>query len=166
MKRLKFMFVLLIFLPNFIFCQDITDYSEVITNSGEVKIPGNWEQLNKMNDSGQTYLKNKDGVIIAIAQNPKKSYSFYKSNVSDFENVKLFYTWDSDYYKENKFKTEKIKENIELEYIIWKYNDKKRDNVFLFGSLKSNFLNLLVYTNNWSEDEKIIFLENLFKLNK
>jgi hypothetical protein len=166
MKRLKFMFVLLIFLPNFIFCQDITDYSEVITNSGEVKIPGNWEQLNKMNDSGQTYLKNKDGVIIAIAQNPKKSYSFYKSNVSDFENVKLFYTWDSDYYKENKFKTEKIKENIELEYIIWKYNDKKGDNVFLFGSLKSNFLNLLVYTNNWSEDEKIIFLENLFKLNK
>lgn len=166
MKRLKLMFVLLIFLPNFIFCQDITDYSKVKTNSGEVKIPGNWEQLNKMDDSGQTYLKNKDGVIIAIAQNPKKSYPFFKSNVSDFENVKLFYTWDSDYYKENKFKTEKIKENTELEYIIWKYNDKKFDNVFLFGSSKSNFLNLLVYTNNWSEEEKIIFLENLFKLNK
>ena len=77
MKRLKLMFVLLIFLPNFIFCQDITDYSKVKTNSGEVKIPGNWEQLNKMDDSGQTYLKNKDGVIIAIAQNPKKSYPFF-----------------------------------------------------------------------------------------
>lgn len=166
MKRLKLLFVLLILLPNFIFSQDITDYSKVKTNSGEVKIPGNWEQLNKMDDSGQTYLKNKDGVIIAIAQNPKKSYSFFKSNVSDFENVKLFYIWDSDYYKENKFKIEKIKENTELEYIIWKYNDKKLDNVFLCGSSKSNFLNLLVYTNNWSEDEKIIFLENLFKLNK
>ncbi|WP_445452107.1 hypothetical protein [Flavobacterium sp. 25HG05S-40] len=166
MKRLKLMFVMIVFLPNFIFCQDSSNYSKVNTNTGVVKIPGNWEQLNKMDDSGQTYLKNKDGVIIAIAQNPKKAYSFFKSNVSDFENVKLFYTWDSDYYKENKFKTALLKENTELEYIIWKYNDKKLDNVFLFGSSKSNFLNLLVYTNNWSEDEKIIFLENLFKLNK
>jgi hypothetical protein len=52
--------------------------------------------------------------------------------------VKLFYTLGLDYYKENKFKTEKIKENTELEYIIWKYNDQKLDNVFLFGS-SSNF---------------------------
>lgn len=166
MKRLPLILALLIFLPNFIFCQDKTQYSKVKTNSGEVKIPGNWEQLNKMDDSGQTYLKNKDGVIIAIAQNPKKSYSFFKNTVSDFENVQMFYAWDSDYYKENKFKTEKIKENSGLEYIIWKYNDNKGDNVFLFGSSKSNFLNLLVYTNIWNEDEKIIFLENLFKLNK
>ena len=166
MKRLKMMFVLLIILPNYIFCQDISDYSKVKTNSGEVKIPGKWKQLNKMDDSGQTYLKNKEGVIIAIAQNPKKSYSFFKSDVSDFENVKLFYTWDSDYYKENKFKTDKIKENPELEYIIWKYNDKQLDNVFLFGSSKNTFLNLLVYSNGWSEDEKIIFLEKLFILNK
>lgn len=166
MKNLKLLFVLLIFLPNLIFCQDTTEYSKVKTNTGEVKIPGKWEQLNKMDDSGQTYLRNKEGVIIAIAQNPKKAYPFYKNNVSDFENVTLFYTWDSDYYKENKFKTDKIKENTELEYIIWKYNDKKLDNVYLFGSSKNNFLNLLVYTTNWKEEEKIIFLENLFKLNK
>lgn len=157
---------MLFFLPNFIFCQAIIDYSKVKTNAGEVKIPGNWELLNKTDDTGQTYLKNKDGVIIAIAKNPKKAYPFFKSNATDFENVNLFYTWDSDYYKENKFKTDKIKENAELEYIIWKYNDTKLDNVFLFGSSKNNFLNLLVYTTNWSEDEKILFLENLFKLNK
>ena len=108
MKRLKLMFIMLIFLPNYIFCQDILDYSIVKTNTGEVKIPGNWEQLNKMDDSGQTYLKNKDDVIIAIAQNPKKAYPFFKNNLSDFENVKLFYNWDSDYYKENKFKTKEI----------------------------------------------------------
>lgn len=166
MNKLKLMLMIIFFLPNFIFCQDIVDYSKLKTNSGEVKIPGNWEQLNKMDDSGQTYLKNKEGVIIAIAQNPKKSYPFFKSNETNYENVRLFYEWDSDYYEENKFKTEKIKENAELEYIIWKYNDKKLDNVFLFGSTKNNFLNLLVYTNKWGEDEKINFLENLFKLNK
>ncbi len=68
---------MLVFLPNFMFCQDSIDYSKVNTNSGEVKIPGSWEQLNKMDDSGQTYLKNKEGVIIAIAQNPKKSISIF-----------------------------------------------------------------------------------------
>lgn len=157
------MFLFFFVLSNSIFGQD---FSNVKTKSGDVKIPGNWEQLNTMDDSGQTYLKNGDGVIIAIAQNPKKAYSFFKSNKSDFENVKSFYTWDSDYQKENKFKTGKIKENPKSEYIIWKYNDGKLDNVFLFGSVKDTFLNLLVYTDSWSEDEKILFLENLYKLNK
>lgn len=166
MNKLNLMFMMLFLLPNLIFCQDVMDYSSVKTKSGDVKIPEKWEQLNTTDDSGQTYLKNKDGVIIAIAQNPKKSYPFFKSNESDFESVKSFYVWDSNFYKENNFKTEKIKENAALEYIIWKYNDKKLDNVFLFGSAKNNFLNLLVYTNNWNEDEKIIFLENLYKLNK
>lgn len=166
MIRVRLMIVMLFFLPNFIFSQDATDFSKVKTHGGEVKIPGKWEQLNTAEDTGQTYLKNDEGVIIAIAKNPKKAYPFFKSSKSDFENVKLFYTWDSDHYKENNFKTDKIKENSELEYIIWKYNDKKSDNVFLFGSVKTNFLNLLVYTNNWTEDEKVAFLENLYKLNR
>lgn len=166
MIRLKLMFVIIFFLPNFIFSQDVMDYSKVKTSSGEVKIPGNWDKLNSIDDSGQTFLKNKDGIIIAIAQNPKKAYPFFKSNKSDFENVKEFYKWDSDFRKENHFKTEKIKKNPELEYIIWKYNDTKLDNVFLFGSSKDNFLNLLVYTNIWSENEILKFLEDLYKLNK
>lgn len=166
MIKLKVMFVILFLLPNFIFSQEVTSYSKIKTNSGEVKIPGNWEQLNSIDDSGQTYLRNNDNVIIAIAQNPKKAYPFFKSNQSDFENVKEFYKWDSDYRKENHYKVAKIKENSELEYIIWKYNDAKQDNIFLFGSSKDNFLNFLVYTTIWSENEIIQFLENLYQLNK
>lgn len=145
--------------------QTTTDFSTVKTQTGDVKIPGNWQQLNTVNDSGQTYLKNNEGVIIAIAQNPKKAYPFFKSNKSDFENVKLFYAWDSDYMKESKFKTDKIKENSKSEYIIWKYNDGKLENVFLFGSAKDNFLNLLVCTTVWKEDKKVLFLENLYEIN-
>ena len=163
MNKLILMFGILFFLPNLIFCQDNIDFTTVNTRSGEVKIPRKWEQLNTVEDSGQTYLKNKEGIIIAVAQNPKKAYTFFKKNESDFENVKMFYLGDSDYYTENKFKTDKIKENSKLEYVIWKYNDNKFDNVFLFGSSKNNFLNLLVYTNDWNQDEKIIFLENLYK---
>ena len=166
MIKLKLALVILFLLPNFIISQEATEYSKVKTHSGEVKVPGKLEQLNSIDDSGQTYLKNENGVVIAIAQNPKKAYSFFKSSKSDFENVKEFYKWDSDYRKENNFKTDKIKENAKLEYIIWKFNDGKVDNVFLFGSSKNTFLNLLVYTNDWSEDEKVLFLENLYKLNK
>ncbi len=166
MSRLNLMLVMLVFVPNFIFSQEVKDFTTVKTATNDVKIPGSWEQLNTADDSGQTYLKNNDGVIIAIAQNLKKAYPFFNSKKSAFENVKLFYTWDSDYRKENKFKTDKIKENAKSEYVIWKYNDGKSDNVFLFGSVKDNFLNLLVYTDKWTEAEKITFLENLYKINK
>ena len=163
--KLKLLLTILFFLPTIVFSQD-NIYTTVKTSSGDVKVLGKWTQINTMDDSGQTYLKSDEGVVIAIAQNPKKAYSFFKSGKSDFENVKEFYKWDSDYRKENNFKTKKLKENSKSEYIIWKYNEEKIDNVFLFGSSKNNFLNLLVYTNLWSEDEKINFLEKIYELNK
>ncbi len=101
MIRLNSMIILIFLLPNFLFSQYVIESSNIKTIVGEVKIPENWNQLNSMDDSGQTYLKNKDGVIIAIAQNPKKTYSFFNSEKLDFENVKEFYKWDSD-YKKNK----------------------------------------------------------------
>ena len=57
MKNLKLTILLLFALPSLMFCQDNTEFSKVMTNSGEVKIPGKWELFSKMNDSGQTYLK-------------------------------------------------------------------------------------------------------------
>src|SRR5690606_12027437 len=115
---------------------------------------------------GQTYFTNDEGIIIAIAKNPQKTYSFYKKDKSNFDNVKAFYKWDADYRKENNFKTKKLKENAKSEFIIWKYSDGNLDNIFLFGSSKENFLNLLVYTNKWNEDQQMKFLENLYEINK
>lgn len=157
--------ILLFLLPYFIVSQDLMDYSTIKTNSGEVKIPGDWTLLNTVRASGQTYLKNDEGIIIAVAQNLKKSYPFYKANRSDFENLKTFYKWDSDFKKKHKFKTQKLKENSDLEFIIWKYKDKL-DRVLLFGSSEKNFLIFLIYTNQWTETEKIQFLENLYQWNK
>ncbi|MEY4833962.1 MAG: hypothetical protein RI980_77 [Bacteroidota bacterium] len=162
----KIITVLIILISTYSLCQEKEAISIVKTNTGEVKIPGIWEQLNTMDDSGQTYLKNKENIIIAIAQNPKNAYSFFKSTASNFVNVKLFYKWDSDFRKENNFKTDKIKEDSKEEYIIWKFNDGKEDNVFLFGSSENTFLNILVYTSIWNEAEKILFLENVYKTNK
>jgi hypothetical protein len=166
MKKIIIIYIILLTTSYSTFSQKVDKYSIVKTNSTDIRIPGEWKQLNTMDDSGQTYLENDKKVIIAIAKNPKKAYSFYKIKKSDFKNVQSFYRWDSDYRKELKHKTNKIKENSKLEYVIWKYNDGKLDNVFLFGSVNDNFLNLLVYTNEWDEDKKVRFLEKLYKLNK
>ena len=166
MNYLKILILIICLNSNLIFSQTEKELTTLKTNTSDVKIPGIWEQLNKVDDSGQTYMKNKEGIIIAVAQNPKSAYPTFKKAKSDYENVNLFYKWDSDYYAENKFKTKLLKENSTLEYVIWKYNDYKLDNVFLFGSSKDNFLNLLVYTDKWTEEQKIIFLEELYQLNK
>ncbi|SEF69473.1 hypothetical protein SAMN05421847_0655 [Halpernia humi] len=164
--KINIFLALLFFLPNIILSQDLDDFTNANTNTGNVKIPGKWEKLNKSDDSGQIFFKNKEGIIIAIAKNPKNAYPFYQKEKSDFENVQEFYKWDSDYIKSNNIDTEKLKENSEKKYIIWKYNDKKSDNVFLLGSVANNFINLLIYTDIWPEDKKIEFLENLYQINK
>lgn len=164
--KIKLVLLLLLAASATVLAQDQKEFFMVKTNTTDLKIPGKWEQLNKMDDSGQTYLKNEEGLIIAVAQNPKKAYPFFKSNKSDFENVKEFYKWDSDYRKENKFPVKKLKEDAKAKYIIWKFEEDNMDNVFLFGSSKENFLNLLVYSNVWKESEKILFLETLYELNK
>lgn len=167
MSKLNLILVSLLFLITKVsYSQNSTGYTIANTKMGEVKIPGDWKELNTIDDSGQIYFINTDQIIIAIAQNPKKSYPFFKSDKSDFENVNLFYIWDSDYMNQNNYKTTKIKENSKSEYIIWKYNDGKLDNVFLFGSTGKNFLNLLVYTDYWDEDQKVRFLESIYHLNK
>lgn len=166
MMKIKLVLLLLLAASATVLAQDQKEFFMVKTNTTDLKIPGKWEQLNKMDDSGQTYLKNEEGLIIAVAQNPKKAYPFFKSNKSDFENVKEFYKWDSDYRKENKFPVKKLKEDAKAKYIIWKFEEDNMDNVFLFGSSKENFLNLLVYSNVWKESEKILFLETLYELNK
>ncbi|MGA9211386.1 hypothetical protein [Kaistella sp.] len=163
--KITLLAIILFLLPSFIASQDLMDYSIIKTNSGEIRVPGNWTPLNMVHESGQTYLRNDEGVIIAVAQNLKKSYPFYKANQSDFENLKAFYKWDSDFRKKNNFKTQKLKENSDLEFIIWKYKDKL-DNVFLFGSSEKTFFSFLIYTNRWKESKKIQFLENLYQLNK
>ena len=47
-------------------------------------------------DSGQTYLKNSDNIIIAITKNPKRAYPFYAKKNLILEII-AFYKWDADY---------------------------------------------------------------------
>ena len=78
MKKLYLNIILLLLLPLLSFSQNSSDVTIAKTNSGEVKIPGTWEELNSTNDTGQIFFRNSSGIVIAVAQNPKKAYPFFK----------------------------------------------------------------------------------------
>lgn len=166
MKKLSLLLLSVLFVSTVSIAQTASEQTVAKTAKGDIILPGKWKELNRASDSGQTYYTNTEGVVIAVAQNPKKAYPCYKAGKSDFENVKLFYVWDSDYMIQNKLKTAKLKENADQAYIVWKFNDGKLDNIFLFGSIKENFLNLLVYTDKWTEEKQIAFLEGVYRANR
>lgn len=105
---------MLLLSPLAVFAQDTAAFNLEKTNSIDTKVPGQWTFLNTVHDNGQTYLRNADNVIIAVARNPLKSYSFSKVKKNNFHNVTVFYKWDTDYSKKN-FKTQKLKENAKRE---------------------------------------------------
>ncbi len=134
--------------------------------NGVVLIPGVWQTLNYEKSSGQQYYQNSEGVIIAIAKMPKKSYSFYKSSQKNYETIKTFTRWDREYREENNYKTKILVENSELEYQIWKYKDDNQiDNVYLYAGIDDYILNFLVYTDIWTETKKIEFLQETLSSN-
>ncbi len=135
------------------------------TDYGEVRIPGLWKEVSYEENSKQRFLKNDEGVIMGVALNPMKLYSFYSPYMNKFEVVSEFFKWEFDYRVGAGFKSSKIKENTTDNYIIWKFTENGIDNVFLYGAKSKLLTNYLIYTDQWSEQKKIDFLENTNSLN-
>ena len=135
------------------------------TNYGVVRIPGLWMKFSYEKVSGQHFLKNDEGVILGVALNTMKSYSFYSPTKSKNEIISEFFKWEYDYRVGAGFKCSKIKENTTDNYIVWKFTEKMIDNVFLYGTKSDLLTNFLVYTDKWDEQKKIDFLEKFYSLN-
>jgi|GEM_PF-2687308 len=73
MTKISLILTLLLVLPLVALSQGTEKFTAVKIKTTVVSIPGAWELLNRMDDSGQTYLQNDEGIIIAIAQNAKKA---------------------------------------------------------------------------------------------
>lgn len=131
-----------------------------------IRIPGLWVEFLYDKNSGQHFYKNDEGVIIAIAINPMKTYSFYTSSKSQSEIVVDFFKWEYDYRVSAGFKCNKISQNDTDHFILWKFTENGIDNVFLYGIRSELLTNYLVYTDKWNEQKKITFLEKLNTLNK
>lgn len=137
------------------------------TPGGIVRIQGPWVSYYYDESSRQNFLKGTEGIIIAVAQNHKRAFPFYNDKLEGFEIIKAYTDWDMDFRKKNGNNASLIKENNSEGYQIWKFtDDKKIDNVFLYGINKDYILNFLIYTDKWEEDEKIEFLEQAYLGNK
>ena len=157
------------FTPENLSAQTTPDNSNTITtvktDDGTVKIPGIWQKVTYEASSKQHFMKNEEGVVIAVALTSRKLYPFNSPKKTEKELATDFFKWDFDFRTENKFKTQKLKENTTENYIIWKYTENKIDNIYLYGCKSDLMVNYLVYTDTWTEQKKIEFLEDMYKLN-
>ena len=144
-----------------------TDY--MVFPYGSVSIPNKWEKATYNSVSKQQFLKNEEGVIIAISFGPSSSYEFNADNSKKgFAFVRAFYEWDSQYFV-NTFglKQDLIEENEANNYIIWRvygdYNSSQWDTYFLFGE-KNGIANnySIMKTDKRTTEQKVEFLKGLY----
>lgn len=138
----------------------------VETKYGNITIPGVWEQFHFDESSNQHFLKNSKGMTLAVAKNPKNRFSFYKNSRSDFETVQDYYKWESDYRNQNGQETKVMQEDQNANTIIWSYEEKGIDNIFLYGMQSDMLVNYLIYTDLLDDGYKIDLLKTIYNSNK
>jgi len=133
---------------------------------GNIVIPGQWTKTGYNSSSKQhSFIRESDSTFVSITKNPKGKYPFYKDSQTDFEFVTNFHKWDSDYRKEQGYKTEIIKENKETNYILWRILTDEVDNTFLYGLKNGIAYNFMVAESKMNLNEKIVFLEKMYQEN-
>ena len=143
--------------------KDATDY--YILPLGQVSLPGKWEKCGYNKEAHQQFFMNQDSVIIAASFSPTSRYEFNKNGtLKGLDFLLSFYEWESEYFKSEGYESEMIETNNEYQYILYRIYGNTANTYFLVG-LKNgvNVTNLSVnITDKWTEDEKILFLKNLF----
>ena len=135
---------------------------------GTVTIPGKWTKISYNQVSGQHHFMNVDSAMTAIAINQASSYPFYKPKMTPNTIVQEFYEWDSKYLAE-KIKGERsvIKRDTTNHFIIWQITadteKRKIDTYYLFGSENGIVFTILGPTKKWTNEQKVIFLETVYK---
>ncbi|TDL99365.1 MAG: hypothetical protein C4K58_05455 [Flavobacteriaceae bacterium] len=141
-----------------------TTYTYFQLEGLDIKIPGTWQALEYKKVSGQQFFRNSENVYLGIAKRPKESYSFYKAQNSDFDNVKSYFKWDFDYMIENGLQSKLLFEDKESKFVVWQSGDKTA-NTMLYGNCENHFLNVLVVSDDWDQEKKISFLKEIYFLN-
>lgn len=132
---------------------------------GNIDIPGHWKKTKYLETSKQHFFEDIDSTSIAVAKAPQAEYSFYSDTMSDGEFAKEFFRWDSGFYKENGYKPERIETGTNGDYVVWKVMSKNINTILLYGGKDKFAYNFGVFSNSWTDEQKINFLIELFKNN-
>ena len=167
MKYLIILFTLLIN-PINSFSQTKTPF---LINNELFELPGKWEILGKIENSGQYSFNNKKsklGLLISVRKT--EIFDFYSKDLTEFEFLNKFYTWETEYWaKDDKnIEIEKIEINDTKKYIIWRLKiiDKNIESFILNGIRNNKLIGINFSDNNKKEpksrNEKIEFLKNIY----
>ena len=166
-KFLKLFFTIILF-SNITFGQTKTFYS---INDELFELPGKWEFIGKIESSAQWGFSNKKlEHILLINVRPIDMFEFYNKELSEFELLNKFYTWESESWEknDNNIEVEKIEVNEVEKYIIWrlKIKDKNMENYIIHGMKNNKLIGVSLSDNNKkkpkSRDEKIDFVKKIY----
>jgi hypothetical protein len=148
-----------------------TDY--FVLPHGSVSLPGKWDKTNYNTISKQQFFRNQDSIIVAIAFGRYNGYEFNMGGLQTGYNfVKAYYEWDSKYFVDTHgLKRQSIERDSSNKFMVYRiYGQIEKgvfDTYFLIGEKNGNISNFSISdTDKWTENEKTIFLKNLFLTNK
>ena len=137
---------------------------------GNIIIPNEWKKTSFNEVSRQHFFQDSRLNTISVAKNLKEKYPFYKETQTDKEFVNEFVKWDSEYWKEQGLEIKVIENKTENNYVVWnakKQNGTKTEvNTFFVFGVKNNFVYGFSGTSkNWTDEQTIEFLKNLYNKN-
>jgi hypothetical protein len=147
--------------------QNVTKH--LVMPLGSVTLPGQWIQTSYSNNSYQQFFINRDSIEIAIAFNRFNQIEFNaRGSKKEFEFVKGFYEWDSQYFVDRFNLNRQIIESDSInKYMLYRIfgvnNNIEIDTYYLIGEKNGNSNSFSInITDKWTEEQKINFLKKLF----
>ena len=167
LKLLKIFFSIFIF-SNLSFGQTKSPF---LINNELFELPGKWEHLGKIENSGQYSFSSKKlklGLLISVRKS--EVFDFYNKELSEFEFLNKFYIWETEFWgkDDGNIEIEKIEVNETEKYIIWRLKiiDKSIESFMLSGVRNSKLIGISSSDNNKKEPksriEKIEFLKKIY----
>ena len=167
LKLLKIFFSIFIF-SNLSFGQTKSPF---LINNELFELPGKWEHLGKIENSGQYSFSSKKlklGLLISVRKS--EIFDFYNKELTEFEFLNKFYIWETEFWgkDDGNIEIEKIEVNETEKYIIWRLKiiDKSIESFMLSGVRNSKLIAISSSDNNKKEPksrtEKIEFLKNIY----
>jgi len=171
LKFLKIIFAIFIF-SNLSFGQSKSPF---LINNELFELPGKWKHIGKIENSAQWGFAN-EKLRLTLLINVRKieNFEFYNKELSEFEFLNKFYTWETEFWAKDdvNIEIEKIETNETDKYIIWRLKiiDKNIESFILSGIRNNKLIGLSLSENNKKEPksttEKSEFLKNIYFKNK
>lgn len=140
--------------------KDRTEY--LVFPYGSIHLPGRWKKEEYIKSSRQQAFRN-DSVFVLAALLPCDKFEFSEPGLEGFAFVQKYYKWEAEFNSNKRqLTTERLVEDSLENYIVFKVFGNNINNTFLFGARGCSVFGISVSTSKWTEEQKILFLKNVY----